>query len=121
MEEVEAADSTYLRPRIESILSGNCLNIPPGNHNAKDDKHDKAAHNEEDNFLRVYLRVKKAENFEKLYKILHDNTLFCKVPDGAHCIRNQPYNQVVKMFKFSSIFGPQTTQTEVFKNVIYKN
>ncbi|KAB0794383.1 hypothetical protein PPYR_11222 [Photinus pyralis] len=102
-EEVSSENISYLNPRVFSILA---QNFPTNN----DEVAVPDISSEEGNFLRVYLRIKKAENFKHVYAI-NNNTLHCKVP---------PANKIVKMYKFSKIFGPHATQSEIYNDVVLK-
>lgn len=63
--------------------------------------------------------MKKTETYKNLYEISDDNTLVCKVPEGAQCIRNiRDVTSVTKTFKFSKIFGPNAQQIDVFNDVV---
>ncbi|KAK5647659.1 hypothetical protein RI129_002551 [Pyrocoelia pectoralis] len=96
---ISSGNISYLNPRVLSILA---QNYPTEEGTAKDNSN-------EDNYLRVYLRIKKAENLEKLYTI-NNNTLQCKVLD----------RKIMKMYKFSKIFDSCSTQSEVYKDFIEK-
>lgn len=100
-EEVASGNLSYLNPRVLSILA---QNFPNNDEEVAIPDISSA----EDNFLRVYLRIKKAENFKHVYTI-NNNTLHCKVP---------PANKIVKMYKFSKIFGPLSTQSEIYNDVV---
>ncbi|KAF2882255.1 hypothetical protein ILUMI_23923 [Ignelater luminosus] len=66
------------------------------------------------NQIHVYLRVKKIDAaIEELYDICDDNTLICKPPADAHCMR-----RLKKVFKFSKIFGPDANQSDIFNNIV---
>ncbi|KAK5647489.1 hypothetical protein RI129_002381 [Pyrocoelia pectoralis] len=101
--QVTSGNISYLNPRVLSILA---QNYPTPSDNEEGTTKDNS---NEDNYLRVYLRIKKAENFEKLYTI-NNNTLQCKVPD----------RKIIKMYKFSQIFDSCSTQSDVYIDFIEK-
>ncbi|RZC40898.1 kinesin-like protein subito [Asbolus verrucosus] len=68
--------------------------------------------------IRVYLRIKSGYNFSNLYVISND-TLICNVPEGSHCMRNvREGDSLRKIYTFSRIFHPQTTQNEIFNSIV---
>lgn len=54
----------------------------------------------------------------KYYEI-KGNELICKIPDGTFAARNlDPGSNMITTYSFSKIFGPESTQTEIFDNIV---
>lgn len=64
------------------------------------------------------MRIKGLESDIKHYEI-QENNLICKVPDGAYCARNLDTGvNMTTTYTFSRIFSPDSTQIEIFNDII---
>ncbi|KYB27152.1 subito [Tribolium castaneum] len=68
--------------------------------------------------IRVYLRIKNGYDLKDLYEI-EGNTLVSKVPPGSNFLRNiKEGDSLKKIHAFTKIFEPQTTQRDIFNDVV---
>ncbi|XP_044755830.1 kinesin-like protein KIF20A isoform X2 [Coccinella septempunctata] len=73
----------------------------------------------EEDHLHVYLRIKDGiDNYEDLYEVLDSQTVASKVSEGFNIIRNSKDDVMMKKYNFSKIFGPKTTQLEIFNELV---
>ncbi|KAK4885199.1 hypothetical protein RN001_001470 [Aquatica leii] len=110
--ESELHNMSYLNARVHSIIAQNgplgITNVPSSSTSAKPG----------DN-LQTYLRVRKSQNCETLFKIENDTTLLCKLPKAIQNNRyNDPDNVITKLYKFSRVFGPEASQSQIFIDVV---
>lgn len=69
--------------------------------------------------MQTYLRIKKFDIDDHLYRILDLYTLKCHIPDGSHAMRNAKDGEnISKTYSFTKIFGPQSTQIDLFNEVV---
>ncbi|XP_045462750.1 kinesin-like protein KIF11-A [Harmonia axyridis] len=73
----------------------------------------------DENHLHIYLRIKDGiTDFEDLYEVLDPQTIISKQTDGCNLMRNTKDDVVMKKYKFTKIFGPDTKQIEIFKELV---
>ncbi|KAK4871724.1 hypothetical protein RN001_015848 [Aquatica leii] len=65
--------------------------------------------------LQTYLRLRKSKS-QSLFTIKDDNTLLCKPPQAL--LNNVSDNIPTKVYTFSKIFGPETSQSQMFVDVV---
>lgn len=71
--------------------------------------------------LAVYLRIKNTfKPIDKHYEF-NNKELTCKLPSGSVALKNmREGDTVLKTFKFSKIYGPDTNQTDLFNSIVKK-
>ncbi|KAF5289864.1 hypothetical protein FQR65_LT01998 [Abscondita terminalis] len=118
-DEEDVKNKSHLNARVCSILSRNCT-YPTNLRNVEESLESKTSVDiKQHDQLQIYLRIKNSQNFENLYQIINDKTLLCKVPKGSQFIRNnQSDHLVTRRFRFSKIFGPETSQSQLFSDII---
>ncbi|KAF5300291.1 hypothetical protein FQA39_LY11148 [Lamprigera yunnana] len=110
----ELSNNSYLNVRMCSILAQN----GPNEKLTKTQDRECSDNKKSDN-LQVYLRIKKSNNSNHVYHIEDKNTLFCKLSENFQYKKNHhPTSELRKAYKFSSIFGPESTQLEIFTDVV---
>ncbi|KAL3276236.1 hypothetical protein HHI36_020952 [Cryptolaemus montrouzieri] len=101
---------SLLKARDPSIITCN-LACSADNNEAKTEKDEKHLH--------VYLRIKGGvQNYDDLYEIADSRTLISKVPGGFSLARNMNEDIVKKKYNFTKIFGPQSSQIEIFDELV---
>lgn len=74
---------------------------------------------DQQNHLHVYLRIKNSpDNYEDLYKIKDFQTILSKVSDASKLVKTTAEDVIMKKYNFSRIFGPETTQQEIFDYLV---
>ncbi|XP_018325823.1 kinesin-like protein subito [Agrilus planipennis] len=121
-EQAEMEAISYIKARDPSIQALNLprrfdkpTNLLPlfGEESQQEDEKE-----EEDGRLQVYLRFKKADNIEQYYEVQNDQTLLCKIPSDAQCVRNIRNEKIVKKYIFTKIFPPDAKQVDIFNGVV---
>ncbi|OWR51620.1 hypothetical protein KGM_200599 [Danaus plexippus plexippus] len=76
---------------------------------------------EEPELVQVYLRLKPCNNPSNLYEVRSDRHLITSLDTTTAGHGRRTQHNVSKMFTFSHIFGPDTSQKEIFENVVKEN
>ncbi|XP_044252288.1 kinesin-like protein subito isoform X2 [Tribolium madens] len=112
-------EASFLRARDPSILAFNRPLIPgPRTNLDKEFGEETSQGDDQPGNIRVFLRLKDGHDLQDLYQI-DGNVLTSKVPPGSNFLRNiKEENSLNKMYTFTRIFDPQTTQRDVFNCVV---
>ncbi|KAF5300283.1 hypothetical protein FQA39_LY11140 [Lamprigera yunnana] len=103
--EDELCNNSYLNVRMCSILAQNEYVTKTQDRECGDNK--------------KIRKIKKSNNSDHVYHIEDKNTLFCKLSENFQYKENHyPTTELIKAYKFSSIFGPESPQLEIFTDVV---